>query len=118
MDLSTKGQKKPNEVNSVLSKSSNIGKNYQKPPYKQYGYRQWNLSENVSARCGLLNNEVVLRLSREPVLTEDRPHSPYPFMYEYNPKMKNKVDENGDKLVAKTIFVHFVFHFGIELIHK
>jgi hypothetical protein len=109
MDLSTKGQRKTDEVNSVnqgaLSKFLNTDKNDQKFPNKPHGYRKWNLSENASARCGLLDNEVVLRLSCEPVLTEDRPYSPSPFMHEYNPKMKNKVDDNGDELVAKTIFL-------------
>src|SRR5579859_3305218 len=71
------------------SKSGQPGKKNQLPQ-KPNGYKKWDLSEDgiVSARCGLFNNEVTLRISSEPVLTEDRPHSPSPFLYENDPKLK------------------------------
>jgi hypothetical protein len=41
--------------------------------------KNWQLSERTSVRCGLLKGKVVLRVSNENELLEERPHSPPGF---------------------------------------
>src|SRR5579859_3911665 len=68
---------------------------------KPRAYKKWKLSEDgkVNARCGLIDNEVILRISCEPVLTEDRPQSPPTYRYTEIEGKQNK------DAVSSTIFL-------------
>src|SRR5579859_5064875 len=75
-----------------------------KPKQRHNGFKSWSLSLKSSIRVGLIGDKFHCRISNESDLEEMRAHPPQIFSNETD-DFERILDENGDNVVAKTLFL-------------